>query len=292
MITKQLFGCTRHKSSRIIFGAYALSKATQIEADSVLELLLQYGVNHIDAGAVYGNAEERIGAWMEQHRDDFFLATKTRRRSYEGAWQDLEQSLERLRVDHIDLWQMHGLTNPVSWEKVMGPEGALEAFTEARDKGLVRYLGITGHGMKVPAMHRQSLERFNFDAVLLPYNYVLMMNHRYSADFNNLVELCKKRNIAIQTIKSVSRRPWGTCPRTYHTYFYEPLETQTAIDKSVHWALSLSDSFVITAGDVKLLSKILDAATSFEKRPYNTEMNALVDEFDMQTIRCSVNDFR
>lgn len=292
MIQKQEFGHTGHQSTRVIFGAYALSKASQAEADSTLTLLQEYGVNHIDTAPAYRNAEERIGPWMELHRDDFFLATKSRSRSYEGAWKDLQQSLSRLRVDQIDLWQMHGLTNPVSWEKVMSPGGALDAFIEARDKGLVRFLGITGHGPKVPAMHKQSLDRFAFDTVLLPYNYLQMQHPRYASDFNELVEICHERNIALQTIKSIVRRPWGNSPQTYNTYFYQPLETQEAIDKSVHWSLSLPDSFLVTAGDLRLLPKILDAATRFVNRPSDIEMRALVDEFDMTTIRCSIHDFK
>jgi len=233
---------------------------------------------------MYGNAEKCIGSWMEQHRDDFFLATKSRKRTYQGAWEDLRRSLSRLRVDYIDLWQLHGLTNPAGWEKVIGPEGALEAFIEARDKGLVRFLGVTGHGNKVPVMHKRSLERFDFDTVLLPYNYLLMQNPRYAADFNELVGLCRKRNVAVQTIKSIARRPWGSRSKTYNTYFYEPLETQDAIDKSVHWSLGFPDSFLITAGDMQLLPKMLDAANRFEKRPSDREMSAMVDEFDIQPI--------
>jgi diketogulonate reductase-like aldo/keto reductase len=284
MIPRNQFGRTGHASTRIIFGAYALSKATQAEADRVLYMLLECGVNHIDTAPMYGNAEKVIGPWLAKHRNDFFIATKTRRRSRQGALDDLKRSLERLRVDYIDLWQMHGLTNPAGWEKVMGPEGALEAFIEARDKGLVQFLGVTGHGNKVPAMHKRSLERFDFDTVLLPYNYLLMQNPRYAADFNELVGLCRKRNVAVQTIKSIARRPWGSRPKTYNTYFYEPLETQDAIDKSVHWSLGFPDSFLITAGDMQLLPKMLDAANRFEKRPSDIEMNAIVDEFDIQPI--------
>ena len=284
MILRNQFGRTGHASTRIIFGAYALSKATQAEADRILYMLLECGVNHIDTAPMYGNAEKVIGPWLGKHRNDFFVATKTRRRSRLGALDDLKRSLERLRVDYVDLWQMHGLTNPAGWEKVMGPEGALEAFLEARDKGLVRFLGITGHGTKVPAMHKRSLERFDFDTVLLPYNYVLMQNPRYAADFNELVGLCRTRNVAVQTIKSIARRPWGRRPKTYNTYFYEPLETQDAIDKSVHWSLGFPKSFLITAGDMQLLPKMLDAANRFEKRPSDIEMSAIVDEFDVQPI--------
>jgi len=247
-------------------------------------MLFEYGVNHIDTAPMYGNAEKCIGSWMVQHRDSFFLATKSRKRTYKGAWEDLQRSLSRLRVDYVDLWQMHGLTNPVGWEKAMGHGGALEAFIEARDKGLVRFLGVTGHGSKVPAMHKRSLERFDFDTVLLPYNYWLMQNPRYAASFDELVGLCRKRNVAVQTIKSIARRPWGSSPKTYNTYFYEPLETQDAIDKSVQWALGLPDSFQITAGDMQLLPKMLDAASRFEKRPSDTEMSAIGDKFDIQPI--------
>jgi len=171
MISKLPFGRTGHASTRLIFGSWALSQATQKEADQVLELLLEYGVNHIDTAPMYGNAEKLIGKWMDKHRDHFFLATKTRKRSYNEAWEGLQRSLERLHTDHVDLWQMHGLTNPVGWEKAMGPWGALEALLEARDKGLARFLGVTGDGSHVPAMHLQSLERFDFDSVMLPYNY-------------------------------------------------------------------------------------------------------------------------
>ena len=284
LILKDLFGRTGHVSTRVIFGAYALSKSTQAEADRVLSMLLEYGVNHIDTAPMYGNAEKRIGPWMKAHRDHFFLATKSRKRTYKEAWEDLQRSLTRLRVDCIDLWQLHGLTNAAGWEKAMGPGGALEAFIEARDKGLVRFLGVTGHGNKAPAMHKRSLGRFDFDTVLLPYNYLLMQNPRYAADFNELVGLCRKRNVAVQTIKSIARRPWGHRPKTYNTYFYEPLETQDAVDKSVQWSLGFSDSFLITAGDIQLLTKMLDAASHFEKRPSDTEMSAIVDEFDIKPV--------
>jgi aryl-alcohol dehydrogenase-like predicted oxidoreductase len=180
VISMQPFGRTGHGSTRVIFGSYAVSEATQAEADRVLELLLEYGVNHIDTARMYGNAGERIGPWLEKHRDRFFIATKTRSRTRRGARDDLRRSLDRLRVDHVDLWQMHGLTRPGGWDRAMGPGGALEAFLEARDKGLARFLGVTGHGFKAPAMHLRSLERFDFDTVLVPYNYSLMQKPRYA----------------------------------------------------------------------------------------------------------------
>ncbi len=284
MISKQAFGRTGHLSTRLIFGSYALSQATQAEADDILDLLLEYGINHIDTAPMYGNAEKCIGRWMEKYRDKFFLATKSRSRSYEGAWKNLQKSLERLKVDHVDLWQMHGLTNPQGWEKAMGPRGALEAFIEARDKGLVRFLGVTGHGSKVPMIHKQSLERSDFDAVLLPYSYWQMQSSSYASHFTELVGICRERNVAVQTIKSIARRPWKDQPKTYNTYFYEPFETQDTIDKAVHWAMGLRESFVITAGDMQLVPKMLDAADRYEERPSNEKMKTIMDEFDVQPI--------
>lgn len=284
MIARQAFGRTGHASSRIIFGAYALSNATQEEAEQVLELLLEHGVNHIDTARMYGNAEKLVGSWMKKHRDDFFIATKSRSRTYEGAWKDLRRSLDQLRVDHIDLWQLHGLTNQTGWEKVMGSGGALEAFIEARDKGLVRYLGVTGHGNKVAGMHVQSLERFDFDSVLLPYNYCQMQIASYAADFGELIGVCRQRNVAVQTTKAIARRPIGKRPRKYNTYFYEPLESDKAIEKSVHWAMGLRDSFVITAGDMQFIPRMLQSAERFEQRPSDAEMSLLVNEFGIQQV--------
>jgi aryl-alcohol dehydrogenase-like predicted oxidoreductase len=278
------FGNTGHTSSQIIFGAYALSNATQAQADEILELLLEHGINHIDTAPMYGNAEKRIGPWMRNHRDRFFLATKSRSRSCEGAWNNLRRSLKQLRADYVDLWQMHGLTNPMGWEKAMGPGGALDAFIEARDEGLVRFLGITAHGSKASVMHKQSLERFDFDTVMVPYSYWQMQNPRYATRFDELVGVCRERNIAVQTIKSVARRPWADRPKRYNTYFYEPLETRDAIEKAMHWAMGLPGSFVITAGDMRILPRTPDAAHRYRQKPSNAEMKTTMDEYEIQPI--------
>jgi predicted aldo/keto reductase-like oxidoreductase len=179
---------------------------------------------------------------------------------------------------------MHGLTNPVGWAKAMGPDGTLEAFLEARDEGLVRFLGVTGHGTKVPAMHKQSLERFGFDSILLPYNYLLMKNPRYAADFTELVKICERHNVSIQTMKAIAHQPIRGQSPNFNTYFYEPLETKQAIGKTVHWSLGFKKSFLISVGDMQLLPKFLDAATRFLKRPIDSVMDALVDEYGMQQI--------
>ena len=209
MIQTKPFGKTGHASTRTVFGAASLSNVSQEDADRTLEVLLKYGVNHIDVAASYGEAELRVGPWMEKRRKDFFLATKTGERTYEKAKEQFHKSLERLRVDHVDLIQMHNLTDPDEWETAMGKRGALEALIEARDEGLTRYIGVTGHGMFAPKMHMKTIERFEVASVLLPYNYVVMKDEGYARDFAKLVSICKQKGIAIQTIKSIARRPWG-----------------------------------------------------------------------------------
>ncbi|MBE2199645.1 MAG: aldo/keto reductase [Anaerolinea sp.] len=280
MIPKIPFGRTGHESTRTLFGAAALWSVTQAEADQVLDLLLQYGVNHIDTAASYGDAELRIGPWMARHRDQFFLATKTESRTYQGAKEELHRSLERLRTDHVDLWQMHILVEPDEWETAMGLGGALEAFVEARAQGLTRFLGVTGHGVTVAAMHRQSLARFDFDSVLLPYNPTMMQNPQYAADFAALLDVCRQKNVAVQTIKALSRGSWGDRPKT-NTTWYEPFTEQADIDLAVHWALSQPGVFLNTVGDVTLLPKVLDAAVRFTGAQTQAEIEAALSHTEM-----------
>lgn len=271
MIPKQPFGRTGHMSTRLIFGGAALWEASQAEADRVLETLLEYGINHIDTASSYGDSELRIGPWMADHRQDFFLATKMLERTYPKARDEFHRSLERLQVDRVDLVQLHYLVNPNEWETAMGPGGALEAAIEARQQGLTRFIGVTGHDTSVAAMHLRSLERFDFDSVLLPYNYVMMQNPQYAADFEALLALCQQRNVAVQTIKGIARGPWGDKPKSRLTW-YEPLEAQTSIDRAVHWILNRPGIFLNTAGDPQLLPKILDAAQRFQSAPSEAEM--------------------
>ena len=264
MIEKRPFGRTGHMSTCTIFGAAALGRVTQAEADRTLEVLLEYGVNHIDTANSYGEAEKRIGPWMAEHRNDFFLATKSENRTYEGAREHLHRSLDLLRTDHIDLWQMHILVKPEDWDVAMGPGGALEAFVEARDQGLVTFLGVTGHEITIAEMHRRSLERYDFDAVLLPYNYALMRNPKYAADFEQLMTLCRQRNVAVQTIKSLTRGRWGEDQTHTSATWYEPFTEQSEIDIAVQWVLRRPGIFLNTAGDIHLLPMILDAASRMD----------------------------
>ena len=280
--TKQ-FGRTGHLSSRAIFGSASLSQAGQDEANQVLELLLKYGINHIDTAPRYGEAELRIGPWMKHHRDRFFLATKTDQRKYAETRDQFYRSLERLRVDHVDLLQLHNLTDVVHREIAMGPGGALEFLIEARDKGLTRFVGITGHGLQAPRMHRQSLDRFDFDTVLLPCNYLLMKDSGYATEFERLMTYCRGHDIAVQTIKSIARGFWGKKPHDHNTW-YEPVTDQQAIKKLVHWVLGFTDVFLITVGDIQELPKVLEAAASFESQPADEEMVRLVGEEGLEPV--------
>jgi aryl-alcohol dehydrogenase-like predicted oxidoreductase len=274
-IEKLAFGRTGHVSTRTLFGAAALGSVDQATADRTLEVLLQHGVNHIDTAASYGDSELRLAPWLKRHRDDFFLATKTGQRTAKEAREELHRSLDRLGVDHVDLWQLHNLVDPIEWDTALSPGGAIEAAVEARDEGLVRFIGVTGHGSQIAANHRRSLERFDFDSVLLPFNYLTMRLPYYAENFDALVATCSERHVAVQTIKAIAMRPWRGRARTYTTW-YEPLEAQSDIDLAVWWVLGRPGVFLNTASDVDLLPKILDAASRFERRPSDGEMDDLV----------------
>jgi aryl-alcohol dehydrogenase-like predicted oxidoreductase len=273
MIAKQDFGRTGHASSRTIFGAAALGQVTQAEADRTLDSLLEYGVNHIDTAASYGESELRIGAWLGSHRQKFFLATKTGERTYQKAREEIHRSLERLRVDSVDLIQLHNLAQPDEQTTALGDDGALHALIEAKQQGLTRFIGVTGHGLGIAAMHRRSLEKYDFDSVLLPYNYVIMQNPQYAADFEALMTICRERNVAVQTIKSL-------CPRTRATW-YEPFEEPEDINAAVGWVLQRPGVFLNTTGDIHILPKVLETATVWSEQNYtvtDARMGAIVNE--------------
>src|SRR5262245_47788941 len=284
MIERRPFGRTGHASTVTLFGGAALGRVGQAEADRALELLLRHGVNHIDTAEGYGDSELRIGPWMARHRKDFFLATKTRSRSAAGAREDIRRSLERLRVEQIDLIQLHSLGHPDDWDQAMGPGGALEAAVEAREQGLVRFIGVTGHGWHIPAMHRRSLARFDFDSVLMPYNFFMAQNDRYRQSFQEVLAICRERNTAVQVIKSIARGPWATADRT-HVTWYQPLEAPPDIDRAVHWVMGeLPHAFINTAGDLGLLPKVLEAASRFDKQPPDEDMAAMLGQTRMTSL--------
>jgi aryl-alcohol dehydrogenase-like predicted oxidoreductase len=283
MIATAPFGATGHQSSRVIFGAAALWEITQSAADPTLDLLLEHGVNHIDVAASYGDAELRLAPWLRRHRGDFFLATKTGERAYAPAREQIRRSLERMEVDQIDLIQLHCLVHPAEWDLALSEDGALRAAVEARDEGLVRFIGVTGHGLTVAEMHRRSLERFAFDSVLFPYSHVITRDEQYAADVERLLALCRERDVAVQTIKGISRGPWGSKEATATTW-YEPLTEQDHIDLAVHWVLGEPGVFLNSAGDVGLLPRVLDAAERFESRTGDAAMAQLAADQRLSTL--------
>ncbi len=280
MIESAPFGKTGHQSTRVIFGAAALGGMKQEKADQVLEVLLEYGINHIDTAASYGDSELRIGPWMREHRKRFFVATKTGERSYEGARASLHRSLERLRVDQVDMIQMHNLVDEKEWETATGAHGALEALVEARSQGLVKFIGVTGHGTRVAAMHLKSLGRFAFDSVLFPYNFTMLGIGQYAEDAEALLKLCNQRSVATQTIKSVARRRWQNGTERKFSW-YEPLRDKDAIRRAVHFVLSRPGLFLNSSSDAGLLRGILDAASEAVKAPARSELERDVARYEM-----------
>jgi aryl-alcohol dehydrogenase-like predicted oxidoreductase len=282
-IPRLAFGRTGHQSTRVIFGGAALSRVSQEVADRALDVLLEHDINHIDVAASYGDAELRVAPWLKRHPGRFFLATKTGKRRAAEAREELQRSLDRLGVDHVDLWQLHNLADPIEWDTALSPGGAIDAAVEAREQGLVRAIGVTGHGAQIAATHRRSLQRFDFDSVLLPYNFVTLQSAYYRENFFALKATCQERNVAVQTIKSLAYRPWMGRERTATTW-YQPLEDQSDIDTAVHWALGEPGIFVITTGDVDVLPRFLDAAERFERRPADAEVERMVEHLHMEPL--------
>jgi aryl-alcohol dehydrogenase-like predicted oxidoreductase len=275
MIPKTEFGRTGHLSTRAIFGAAAFMSVSQAEADATMELITERGINHIDTAADYGDSEKRLGPWMRRDRRLFFLATKTAGRTYDSARDSFHRSLERLQTDHVDLLQLHLLVDESDWQTAMSEDGALRYLTEARDEGLTRFIGVTGHGLRTPGMHMRSLDRFPFDSVLLPWNYPLFLNRSYRSEFESLQARCIESSVAMQTIKSIARGPWGD-KEPSRAVWYEPLEAQEDIDRAVAWVLSHENVFLNTAGDIDLLPRVLDAVERFDRAPRAAEMDAMM----------------
>lgn len=277
------FGRTSHKSSRVLFGGAAFMDVSQETADKVLDLLLEQGINHIDTARSYGEAELRIGPWMKHHRSSFFLASKTVARNKQGALEDLKQSLHRLQTDYLDLWQLHCLVNENEWETAMGKGGALEAAIEAKKQGLVRFLGVTGHGVGAPGAHLKSLQVYDFDSVLIPFNYAMLQNPAYKKDAEDLLLLCKQRNVAVQAIKCLARGEWGDKQKAFATW-YDAISTEESVETAVHWVLAHEQLFLNSPGDVTLLPLVLKAARKPVKKPSEEQMQLLVRQESLRPL--------
>ena len=257
------FGRTGHWSTIVIFGAFAVGQVSQREADAVLELLLDHGVNHIDVAPSYSDAESRLGPGLARYRDRFFLGCKTSVRDRDGAREELHHSLERLRVDAFDLYQLHAVETIDDLERCFAPGGAMEAILEARDERLTRFVGITSHGLQAPAVLMAALSRFDFDSLLFPLNFKLWSDVAYRRDTMALLHMAAERDVGTMAIKALARGPWGNREPRYQTW-YEPFDDAQSIDRSLRFALSQPVSGAVSAGDARLLAMILDAAEQFQ----------------------------
>ena len=279
IIQKTPFGNTGHLSARIIFGAAALGGMRQDKADSVLEMITKRGLNHFDCAASYGDAELRLAPYLQDHRNDVFLATKTGRRSGAGAREELEKSLERMGVDHIDMVQLHNLVEDDEWKRAHAPGGAVEALAAARDEGLISHVGVTGHGLRIAGMHLRSLQAFDFASILLPINFILLDNPAYRMDVEALLALCAERGVAVQTIKSIARGRWadGEVSGPGKFSWYDPLTDPEPIDRAVRYVLSNEQFFLNTTSDARKLPVIVEAASSDLTAPTPDEMRADIE---------------
>jgi aryl-alcohol dehydrogenase-like predicted oxidoreductase len=256
------FGRTGHMSTIAIFGAAAFYQISQEDADKVMELIIQAGVNHIDVAPGYGQAEIRIGPWMPRERERFFLGCKTMERTKEGAWNEMQVSLKRLQTGTFDLYQCHAITTMEELDAVTMKGGALEAFVQARQEGLTKFLGITGHGVNAPQIYLEALRRFDFDSVLFPLNFVQMANPEYRKHAEELIATCKAKDVGTMVIKAITKGPWGEKQHTATTW-YEPFEEIDEIQKGVNFALSYDVSGLCTAGDTRVLPLVLQACENF-----------------------------
>lgn len=261
METRRL-GRLGHRSSVLVYGAAALAEVSQEVADRSLQEALDAGINHLDVAASYGDAELRLGPWMPRIRDRVFLATKTGQRDAEGAWREINTSLERLQTDRVDLLQLHAVGDLEDLDRATGPAGALQAALRAVDEGLVGAVGITGHGHDAPATHFEALRRHPFATVLSPINLVLSRDPAYRAAYDALVEEVARQDAGLMVIKTVSRRNWPSEDKRYATW-YEPFDDQRTITAAVSWALALPVvTAIATPGDVGLLGKVVEAERS------------------------------
>ena len=258
-----LFGNTGHCSSRLIFGAAALGNMSQENADATLAVVSRRGINHIDTAACYGASEQRLAPWLASKRDEIFLATKTGEREGSAARAELERSLERMGVDSVDLIQLHNLVEADEWEQAFAPNGAVASLFSAREEGLCRHIGITGHGQHSAAMHLRSLSRANFTSVLLPYNHMQLEDGGYASDVEKLLKVCSERNVAVQTIKALARRRWSESDQQ-HFSWYEPIDDIEIATRSIHFVLANPQLFLNTSSDARLLELTCDAAESFK----------------------------
>jgi aryl-alcohol dehydrogenase-like predicted oxidoreductase len=279
---KRRFGRTEHMSTVAILGAFAFSEATQDETDEAMEMIIEAGVNHIDVAPTYGEAEERLGPWLARERDRFFVGGKTMERTRDGAAREMRASLERLQIERFDLYQLHAVNSMEELTEATGPNGALQAVLEAREAGLTRFVGITGHGLEAPTVFVEALSRFDFDSVLFPINFVLYGNADYRRRSEELMRQCRSRDVGTMAIKSIAKGLWDDDESRVYNTWYKPFDEADRIQQAVDFALSQNVTGLCTAGDLQLLPLFLEACEAFtpmEERKQNALM-ATADAYE------------
>jgi len=288
------FGSTGHNSTRVIFGAAALGGMRQDKADDVLEMVRGAGINHIDVARSYGEAELRLAPFLSEHRHEVFLATKTGQRKGTDARRELEESLSRMQVDQVDLIQLHNLTDQAGWEQAMAADGALAALDRAREEGLVRFIGVTGHGTYAPEMHLKSLAAYDFASVLAPYNFSMRQNPQYREDLEALISTCAEKQVAVQTIKAIARRRWTEDDADRRFSWYMPIRDPEALAHAVAYVLGRPGIFLNTTSDATLLPAVFEAAKAGAPVPDDAVMQADADLLGVEPlfIRDKTDDVR
>jgi aryl-alcohol dehydrogenase-like predicted oxidoreductase len=275
------FGRTGHQSTLAIFGAAAFYEIRQKQADQTMECVIKAGINHIDVAPSYGQAERRLAPWIKRERSRFFLGCKTMERTRKGAYDELRRSLDTLQTDSFDLYQFHSVNQMSDLDLITAAGGALEGVLAARQEGLLRFIGITGHGLSVPEVFLEALRRFDFDSVLFPLNFILYTNPKYRAVSEQLLAQCATRDIGSMAIKSIARGTWGKSKKI-NTTWYQPFTEWEWIQRAVHFTLSQPVTGICTAADVSILPAILEACGSF-KTPsveQNDELLHHAEEFE------------
>lgn len=264
---RRRLGRTGHMSSIMTLGCASLGNVSQEEADRTIDLALSHGVNHFDVAPIYGEAELRLSPCMKEHRDEIFLACKTGKRTKKEAAEELKRSMERMGVDYIDLYQFHGLDDLKELEIAFGPDGALQAMLEAREQGIIKYIGITSH---MPPTIIEALKRFDLDTILFPLNSVLRKHRQPENDYESILRIAKERNVGTIVMKAFAKQPWQIEKHTFNTW-YEPFDSQSDIDRCLWFALSQNVTTVASAGDTELVPKIIGAAERYHKLTVNQQ---------------------
>lgn len=256
----RLLGRTGHESSLVTLGgAVFIYPIEEKDGNEFVKYALDHGVNHIDVAPTYGDAEVRLGKWVKEYRDDIFLACKTGKRTRFEAAEELRRSLDRLQTDHLDLYQFHGLDDPGDLRTVMGEEGALQAFEEAREEGLINHIGITSHD---PENIMRALELCELDTVLLPVNYVLHAHPEPRNDYVPVLEKAVERDIGVIAMKSVAKGPYPTEEKTRNTW-YQPFTTPLGVEEALRFTLSQDVTTAATSSDMEIARMMIDSAENF-----------------------------